>query len=180
MYLNVSDGGDVTNRGDTLARVRGIADYQFDGVVGTTLFPDGVEVQRSRQTGKVRHVYLDGELLATLKAREGLYALTVKGAERLKQALPPPRMRVVVSNDVVEFVCAGRDAFARHVISADDAIRPGEEVLVVDASDRVLAVGKAALTGSEMSAFKRGVAVKVRRGRGKTRCAGGTRGKPGG
>jgi predicted RNA-binding protein (TIGR00451 family) len=164
--LNVSDGGDVISRSDTLARVRKVADYQFNGVVGPTLFPDRVEIQRSRRTGKIRHVYLGGELLATMKARDGLFALTVKGAERLKRAIKPPRIRVVVSNDVVEFVSAGRDAFARHVIAADAAIRPGEEVMVVDASDRILAVGKAALTSSEMSALKRGVAVKVRRGRG--------------
>jgi predicted RNA-binding protein (TIGR00451 family) len=178
--LNVSDGDDVTDRRDALARVRKVADYQFDGIVGTALFPDRVEIRRSKQTGKVRHVYLDGELLATMKAQDGLYALTVKGGERLKQAIQPPRIRVVVTDDVVQFISAGRDTFARHVIAADEAIRPGEEVLVVDTSDHVLAVGKAALTGSEMSAFKRGVAVKVRRGRGETRCAGGTRGRRGG
>lgn len=169
----------MTDRSDTLSRVRRVADYQFNSVVGTTLFPDRVEIKRSLQTGKVRHVYLDGELLATMKPRDGLYALTVKGAERLKWAIKPPRIRVVVSNDVVEFISAGSDAFARHVISADETIRPGEEVMVVDTEDRILAVGKAALSGDEMLAFKRGVAVKVRRGRGKTRCTGGARGKRG-
>ncbi len=154
---------------DTLTRVRKVADYQFDGVVGQILFPDHVEIQRSRQTGKIRHVYIDGELLATMRPRDGLYALTVKGAERLKRIIKPPRIRVIVSSDVVEFIAMGRDAFARHVISADETIKPGEEVMVVDMSDRVLAVGKAALTGSEMSAFKRGIAVKVRRGCDKTR-----------
>jgi len=37
-------------------------------------------------------------------------------------------------------------------------------VVVVDGAGRVLAVGRAVLSGAEMRAFKRGVAVKVRRG----------------
>jgi archaeosine-15-forming tRNA-guanine transglycosylase len=36
---------------------------------------------------------------------------------------------------------------------------------VVDERGGVLAVGRALLSGEEMKAFKRGVAVKVRRGR---------------
>ena len=35
---------------------------------------------------------------------------------------------------------------------------------MVDGSNRVLAVGRALLSADEMKAFKRGVAVKVRRG----------------
>jgi predicted RNA-binding protein len=35
---------------------------------------------------------------------------------------------------------------------------------VLDEGSKVLAVGRAVLSGEEMKAFKRGVAVKVRRG----------------
>ena len=38
------------------------------------------------------------------------------------------------------------------------------EVIVVDEDSEVLAVGRAVLSGIEMKAFKRGVAVKVRHG----------------
>lgn len=37
-------------------------------------------------------------------------------------------------------------------------------MIVVDDEGGVLAVGRAVLTGKEMRAFKRGVAVRVRRG----------------
>jgi len=37
-------------------------------------------------------------------------------------------------------------------------------VVVVDGRHEVLAVGRAVLTGKEMKAFKRGVAVRVRHG----------------
>jgi len=40
-----------------------------------------------------------------------------------------------------------------------------EEVIVLNSKRRVVAVGKAALSGAEMKSFSKGVAVKVRRGR---------------
>jgi uncharacterized protein with predicted RNA binding PUA domain len=50
------------------------------------------------------------------------------------------------------------------VIHADEGIRAGDEVLVTNQDDILLAIGKATLSGSEISAFKRGIAVKVRQG----------------
>jgi len=50
------------------------------------------------------------------------------------------------------------------VIDADEEIRPQEEVIVLNKDNEVLAVGRALLTGKEMKAFERGVAVRVRRG----------------
>ncbi|MEM3703718.1 MAG: PUA domain-containing protein [Candidatus Bathyarchaeia archaeon] len=47
---------------------------------------------------------------------------------------------------------------------ANSEIRPKDEVIVVNEKGDFLAVGKAVLSGEEMTAFKSGVAVKVRRG----------------
>jgi uncharacterized protein with predicted RNA binding PUA domain len=71
---------------------------------------------------------------------------------------------VVVRNEVAKFIAEGGDVFAVHVVRADDAIRPKDEVIVVDENENFLAVGKAVLSGEEMRAFKSGVAVKVRHG----------------
>lgn len=147
-----------------MQKVRGIANYQFESNVGSVLFPDGVELTYSRKTGRIRHVYFEGKLLATLRPRDGLFSLTTFGAEKLKSVLKPLRYRVVVRKDVEEFVKRGRTVFARHVIAVDEEIRPRNEVIVTSGDDEVLAVGKALLSGGEMLAFKRGVAVKVRRG----------------
>jgi len=145
-------------------KIRGVVNYQFGGDVGGRLFPDGVKITYSKRTGRVRCVYLDGRLLATLRPADGLFSLTVFGAERLVSILERPRLRVVVMDDVRAFVLDGRDVFSKHVVAADEGIRVGEEVVVTDRDDKVLAVGKALLTGREMLVFKRGVAVKVRRG----------------
>jgi predicted RNA-binding protein (TIGR00451 family) len=51
-----------------------------------------------------------------------------------------------------------------HVVKTDQEIRAKDEVIVVDEGGKVLAVGRAVLSGEEMKVFKIGVAVKVRRG----------------
>jgi predicted RNA-binding protein (TIGR00451 family) len=70
----------------------------------------------------------------------------------------------MVQNDVSKFIADGGDVFAAHVVKADHDIRPKSEVIAVDEARKVLAVGRAVLSASEMKAFKTGVAVKVRRG----------------
>ena len=154
----------VTN--DDLIRIRAVADYQFGSGCGKALFPDEVMVIRSRKTGKVKGIYYKGKLLATLRPSDGYLALSVDGACRLTKALYPPRYRVVVQDDVLEFIKQGRNLFSKHVISADPEIRPGEEVLITDSRDHVVAVGRAVLNGVEMKRFKTGLAVKVRVGEG--------------
>jgi 7-cyano-7-deazaguanine tRNA-ribosyltransferase len=58
---------------------------------------------------------------------------------------------------------------ARHVVSVGGHIRPGDEVIVLDSKKVVQAVGRALLTGKEMSVFQTGVAVRIRRGRDRDR-----------
>ena len=147
-----------------LNRIRGVANYQFNSNVGVRFFPNEVDVSVSKKTGRVRHIYLNGTLIATLRPRDGFFSLTIAGARRLKSLIQPPQFRVVIRNDVVEFAKKGRNIFARHIISTDLEIRSGEEVMITDKNDQLLAVGKAILTGKEMLFFKRGVAVKTRIG----------------
>ncbi len=152
-----------------LRRIRGIADYQFGPGSGDALFPDGVTITYSKNTGKIRHVYLDGVLLASLRPMDNLFTLTMAGAERLAANIDEPDFTVTVTDEAAEFVAQGRNVFAKHVVDAGDAIRPGDEVVVLDPDGRVLAVGRALLNREEMLAFDVGVAVKVRRGRLKDR-----------
>jgi len=147
-----------------LRRARVIAEYQFGTGVGDHLFPEGCTFQFSN-TGRLRQIFFEGERLATLRARDGRLTLSYRGAVRLAATLPPPHYRVQVQEDVASFILQGKDVFAKHVVSADDEIRAEDEVLVTGARDTLLATGQAVLGGSEMLAFKYGVAVKVRQGR---------------
>jgi predicted RNA-binding protein (TIGR00451 family) len=93
-----------------------------------------------------------------------LFSLSITGAKRIVEISRSAKCFVTVQNDVSEFIAGGEDVFAVHVVRADDEIRSKDEVIVLDEAGRVLAVGRAALSGGEMRAFKRGVAVKVRHG----------------
>ncbi|MFH0748910.1 MAG: PUA domain-containing protein [Candidatus Bathyarchaeota archaeon] len=147
-----------------LNRIRGVANYQFGENIGEQMFSKEIEIAFSKRTGRIRHLYLDGKLLATLRPTDGFFSLTIAGAQKLCTIVKAPRFRVVITETVEEFAKKGRNIFARHVIKADLELRSGEETIITDDNDRVLAVGRALLTGSEMLAFKRGVAIKTRRG----------------
>ncbi len=146
-----------------LKRVRTIADYQFGRGAGEVLFPDSVEFKFST-TKKVRQIMLDGNRLATVRARDGMLTLGITGAKALHAFIKYPGQRVVVNKDAAPFVAKGKTAFARHVVAVDNEIRAGQEILVVDEKDKLLATGKAVLSPLEMLAFKKGIAVDVRSG----------------
>jgi uncharacterized protein with predicted RNA binding PUA domain len=150
---------------DALLRVRSVADYQFGQGAGRLLFPATVDIQFSKATGRIRYVNLNGKRLATLRPTDGLLSLSVAAAHLMVERLGFSRYLVTVRSDVSEFVAEGGDVFAAHVVKVDEAIHAKDEVIVVDESGKVLAVGRTALSSSEMLAFKTGVAVKVRHGR---------------
>jgi 7-cyano-7-deazaguanine tRNA-ribosyltransferase len=149
---------------DALQKIRSVADYQFGRDTGKKLFPDNVRIVYSKNTGKIRHIRLKEELLATLRPTTGLFVLTLAGAKRLVREVKPLRCWVKVHDDAEPFVSKGRSAFAKHVIDADAEIRPHEEAIVINTKNEVLAVGRALLSGKEMKEFSRGMAVRVRRG----------------
>jgi conserved protein with predicted RNA binding PUA domain len=149
---------------NALRKIRTIADYQFGKGVGAKLFPDNVEMQRSPRTGRIRFINLNGERLATLRPTDGLLSLSIKTAKFMAENLPFAQCFVTVQTDVSKFIAAGGDVFAVHVVKVDEGIRAKDEVIVKDEAGTVLAVGRTQLSSAEITAFKTGVAVKVRHG----------------
>jgi len=154
----------VTDLENAFRRIRSVADYQFGKGIGAELFPENVEIIRSKRTGRIRYVYFDGKRLATLRPTDGLFSLSILGAKRIVENANSAKCLVIVMDDVSKFIAEGGDVFAKHVVKADCDIRPKDEVIILDEGVEVLAVGRAVLSGEEMIAFTRGVAVKVRRG----------------
>jgi predicted RNA-binding protein (TIGR00451 family) len=147
-----------------LRKLRSVANYQFGMEAGEILFPPHVKAAYSKKTGRMRLIYRDNVLIATLRPNDGLIALTLAGAEALLRKLPHPTLRVVVKNEVSDYIKRGRNVFAKHVVEADPDLRPQDEVIVINQRGELLAVGKAHLSSGEMLSFKSGVAVRVRRG----------------
>lgn len=147
-----------------IARVRAIADYQFGPGAADSLFSDKLEFVKSRNTGKIRNVISTGEHILSLRAADGLFTLKKSGAEKLHKAIKPPKLRVVVNADAVEFNKQGKNVFSKFVLTCDPELRLGDEVLVTDEQDVLLAIGRMLLTCDEMVAFNTGIAVRVREG----------------
>ena len=146
------------------ARIRAIADYQFGKGVGAKLFPENIKIQLSPRTGRIRFINLNGDRLATLRPTDSLFSLSIKAAKFIAESCSFAKCFVTVKNDVSKFIADGGDVFAVHVVKVDEEIRARDEVIVRDKGGNVLAVGRALLSSAEMTAFKTGVAVKVRHG----------------
>ena len=144
-----------------LKRARIIADFQFGRGAGVALFPDDTTFKLSN-TKRLRYLFSGNERIATVRANDGFLTLSMLGARRLHSFFAPPRLRVTVSEDAAPVVAKGGNVFAKHVQSVDPDIRAGEEILIVDAQDQLLATGKAVLAPQEMLQIKRGAAVFTR------------------
>jgi len=106
------------------------------------------------KTGMPRYVLLNGERLFTIKPNDFSITLSKKGALFLDKCLPKPYARVWVEEEF------GKTVFAKHVIDADPNIRRGVDVLIY--KDRLIAFGKAVMSGEEMLNLNFGEAVRVR------------------
>jgi predicted RNA-binding protein (TIGR00451 family) len=140
-----------------------MVDYLFGRGVSKALPKEGFRLYYSRRSGRVKTVFHDGKLFATVKPN-GAMALTVVGASMLARS---PRFRqncVQVSDDVSEFVRGGKSVFCKFVTWAGKNVYPRSEVAIIDGSGRVIGVGLAILNGATMAQFKSGAAVKVRAG----------------
>lgn len=145
-------------------RVKAVIDYQFCKGASQVLLNEDIEIIKSKKTGKIRNIKRNGIHILSMRAHDGFFTLKVEGAKLLHKHFKPPKLRVVVKDDSVEFNREGKNVFAKFVIDCDEELRPGDEVLIVDKNDDLIAVGKALLNREEMLAFDRGIAVKVREG----------------
>lgn len=147
-----------------IARIKAVADFQFGKGSSGVLFDGKVELIKSKRTGKIRNVIVDGEHALSMRASDGFFTLKVAGARRLHSAFSSPKLRVVVSNESAEFNQEGKNVFARFVLDCDENLRPMDEVLVVNEDDDLVAIGRTLMIKEEMLAFNNGLAVKVREG----------------
>ena len=114
-----------------LRRIRAVAEYQFGPGSGMALFPDEVRMIHSRNTGRIRHIHLGETLIATFRPNDGVFTLTIAAAQRLLTKVPDLGYTVTVTEDAAPFVSQGKNVFAKHVLSAGEKIRPGDEVIIV-------------------------------------------------
>lgn len=147
-------------------RLFDVADYQFGPGAGNALFgenPNNIEIEKSRKTGKIRHVYENKENIINMRASDGFLVLSDLGAKRLHKFLDFPKGRVVISEDSEPFAIKGKSIFNKFVLECDENIRRNDEVLIVNKNDELLACGKALLSSYEINDFNSGQAIKTRK-----------------
>jgi len=140
-----------------------MVDYLFGKGVSRALPEKGFRLRYSRRSGRVKLIFHDEKLFATVKPN-GAMALSMYGASTLSRS---PKFRencVQISDDVVEFVRGNKSVFCKFVVRAGKNVYPKSEVAVIDGRGKVVGVGMAVLNGAFMREFKTGVAVKVRAG----------------
>ena len=153
-----------------------MVDYLFGKGVGVAIPKDGLRMYHSRRSGRVKSVYLEGRLFATVKPN-GSMALSMEGAKVLSRSPVFKDNCIQVSDGVLEFVKGGWSVFCKFVVWAGKNVHPKGEVAIIDGRGNVIGVGMAVLNGRFMSQFKSGVAVKVRAGAERCRWTTGTHGE---
>jgi len=140
-----------------------MVDYVFGRGVSGAIPAEGMRLLYSRRSGRVKMVLHGDTIFATIRPN-GSIAISIHGASLLARKRQFLQNCVTVTDDAVPFVREGRSVFCKFVNKAGKRIQPRDDVAVLDASGRVIAVGTAVVAGSVMQSFKAGVAVKVREG----------------
>jgi archaeosine synthase len=133
--------------------VRATADFQFGSGAGKILVPD-----KAKLGGKpYRQIVcrIEKEQVCSFIADSGSLSLTLAGAKLLA-----PLNRYWVRLDASQV--KGGSIFAVGINEADSDIRPGDEVIIINNDNEVIAVGKSEMSGREMCELSRGRAVSIR------------------
>ena len=154
--------------------------YNIDYRDATSIMTDSTYVMS--RTGRIRNVInSNGVHIVSPRLAEGGLSLTVEGAKLLHSLRKYPIPTnfgtkkksdcdgnglawVVVDSDAEPFVKQGRNVMHGFVLACDEWTRPDETVLIVNQSGQLLAIGRSQSTPEELSAFKKGIAIKVREG----------------
>jgi archaeosine synthase len=158
LHETLVDLRDVLQLKDTSPRqleeiVRATADFQFGSGAGNLLVPDNAKLGGKPYRQIVCRI--EKEQVCSFIASSGSLSLTLHGAELLA-----PLERYWVRLDVQEV--KGGSIFAVGITEADPTIHPGDEVIIINNDDRVIAVGKSEMSGREMCELNRGRAVSIR------------------
>ena len=158
------EDNDIRYRKDDVKKLKAIADYQFGWGAGEALFKGNINVEKSKKTGKIRHIYDGKTLILNMRASDSYLVLSKEGARRLHASFEYPRNRVVVNKDSEPFALEGKSVFSKFVVECDENIRANDEVLIVNEEDKLLAFGKSLLSAVEINNFQTGQAIKTRKG----------------
>ena len=137
--------GTIRTPDPRLQRFRAVADYYLGKGTGDLLFSGKVKI-------KGREVQDERRRALAQMTPQGMIALSLEGARILE-----PRGSYTVN--IGDFLPKG-SLLAPGVVDADEQIRPGDEVII--RGMKAFGIGRAKMSGWEMVASSRGVAVEIK------------------
>jgi 7-cyano-7-deazaguanine tRNA-ribosyltransferase len=138
-----------------------VLEWSYGPETGRALGGEVLVGRRSPRSGRLRTLVDSHGAPAFFLGNDGIPRPTFVGAELLRKIRPFPRGRILVAPDAIPFVSEGRSLFSKFVTGGDPSLVPGQSALLVDADDKLLAVGRLLLAPPEMGRLSRGVAVRV-------------------
>jgi len=142
-----------------IERMKAVLAYQFSPEVADALLRSDDIVVETGGRGSIRGVIVDGARILTLRPGDGMFSITIEAARRIALRVPPPRFRVVVRGDRE----LSGSVLVGDVLGMDPLLRPGDEVIVVDRGDSILAVGRVKLPAAMLEGLDRGEVVRIRK-----------------
>ncbi|MGD1060848.1 MAG: phosphoadenosine phosphosulfate reductase family protein, partial [Methanomassiliicoccales archaeon] len=164
--VKVTPPGDIrpASKAD-IALIREMADREFGPGTGLALLPDDeiVVMNKIPALDRMEEVVVDGEVVATLRYDIGKgYTLLVRtsAAQRMQSALT--KGFVVAEDGALEFLLKGLNLLAPGVKEMQEGVRPGDEVIVLDARGRAVCTGTARIGADDFVPGMKGMVVKCR------------------
>ncbi len=153
----------VTGISYELMKVYSVCEYQFCRGAGEVLTNGELELVKNRR-GRIKNVFLNGKHILSMRHYDGLFSLKEEGAILLHKHLQAPLLRVQVTEDSASYNAEGKNVFNGFVNYAWEHIRPGDEVLIVDPNDSLVAIARAFNSPYEMENYHVGLAARTRTG----------------
>ncbi|PKK86341.1 MAG: 3'-phosphoadenosine 5'-phosphosulfate sulfotransferase [Thermoplasmata archaeon HGW-Thermoplasmata-1] len=151
-----------------IAMIREKADIQFGEGTGAYLIPGNrvVILNKCPSDDRMDEIVMDGSVIGVMRfelSKIGfVFQPRLEGAARIAASGAMKKNFVVADEGAIRPIIDGANLLSPGVVDCAEGVGAGAEVIVLDGSGRVVAVGKTRVSGSDMMTVKRGVAVKTR------------------
>ncbi|MHA1229057.1 MAG: phosphoadenosine phosphosulfate reductase domain-containing protein [Candidatus Helarchaeota archaeon] len=104
--------------------------------------------------------YVIGKLRFDLSRLDWEFKPTVEGAVRMYNKLKKYPKWVLIDDTAISYIRKGANVLAPGILDADQAIKKGDFVFVIDSAENLIAIGRCRYSYNEFSTMKKGVVIK--------------------
>lgn len=134
-------------------KINNLVDYQFGKNFHQEFLTENYFLKEIR---KQRYLFVNKQKYASIDSSTGLLQLELLAAEKM----------IKKEKNIVKFAdlsFQGSSLYCAGISYADEDILPGDEIILVNKNDELLGVGRANLSGIDMVAYEKGLAVTIRK-----------------